>query len=77
MQLLPLGRPTTSASGRMSLRPDFAVRQYGLPGDLLLIFLSSHAANGSCGEDLSRRSDVLSHCTRSSSTLVQGCGMPR
>ncbi len=39
MQLLPLGRPTTSASGWLSLRPThFAVCQNKLPGDLLLIF---------------------------------------
>ena len=39
MQLLPLGRQTTSASDRMSFRPTrFAVCQYELPGNLLLIF---------------------------------------
>ncbi len=39
MQLLPLGRQTTSASGGMSLRPkNFPVRQYELQGNLLLVF---------------------------------------
>jgi hypothetical protein len=39
MQVLPLGRQTTSASGRVSFRPkSFPVRQYELPGNLQLIF---------------------------------------
>jgi len=41
MQLLPLGRQTASVSDRMSFRPTrFAVRQYELPGNLLLIFFN-------------------------------------
>ena len=42
MQLLSLGRQTTSASGRMSFRSkNVPVRQYWLPGNLLLIFSQS------------------------------------
>lgn len=47
MQLLPLGRQTTSASDRMSLRPkNFPVRQYELRGDLLLILSSRMRPKG-------------------------------
>lgn len=48
MQLLPLGRQTTSASGRMSFRQkNFPVRQYELRGDLLLILSNRIRPKGS------------------------------
>ncbi len=51
MPLLPLGRQTTtSASGRMSFRPNrFAVCQYELQWELLLIF-SNLSGQGSARE---------------------------